>query len=146
MIGLVTENDILKSETWADKVYVSGKYPGVFCPEHFRRTWKRLIDSGMAVLMKRESGGLIHEAIGMILYKDPNTGDLSAGCAIWIVLRKPVGLEGGMLFLEMLNELKRRGISQVCMSVGLNGRFAQTRHMLESFGFKPVEVNFYKKL
>ena len=117
-----------------------------FDAAHYASVWSDMIAKDKALICKRESEGVLREALGVMLFDDPATGEPSACVNFWYVADKARALEGGILFKWLQDTLCERGVRRLHLSCALGPRFHTMQSVLGSFGFDPVDVTFVKRL
>jgi hypothetical protein len=148
MIATLKSSD-LKEVVGLAKWFYLKMNPGAldeFNSDAFIATWSKLIDSGIGIVVKRQGNSGIAEAIGMILYPDPNTGKMAAGFGFWYIAAEDDSLANGFLHERMEDELRERGIKRIFFSNLLNDRYDKVEKFLLHAGYRPVEVHFRKDL
>jgi hypothetical protein len=126
----------------AEDHHVNNGQWAMFNPESFRKMWSIWMELEMAVVMKRESGGELKEAMGAIIYENPNTGVKEGSVNFWFVKPNQTGLVKGMVFMELCKELKIRGVRFMTIASNLDKNHRKVSRFLESVGFKPVDVTW----
>jgi N-acetylglutamate synthase-like GNAT family acetyltransferase len=117
-----------------------------FSRDTFVSSWKQLLEAGMGHIYGRFVDNVPRETIAVLTYNDPFDGYLCASVAFWHFENESVGLEGGMLFRDMVADLKARNVKELFYSALFNQRFAKVSGFLAASSFEPVEMIFKKEL
>lgn len=142
MIALATMEDLERNTGKAEAFFDARIGRSRFDADHFKRMWGTLFERGLGVVIKRERGGEIQEAIGAVIYPDPHTGVSTAGITFWYLAEKPSGIVAGIAMMRLMIELKSRGISSVYLSASVNADVAKVAKFIQGIGFKPTELYF----
>jgi len=117
-----------------------------FNREVFLESWQKLMSIGHGHIYGRFVDNVPCETIAVLTYFDPFEGTSSAEVAFWHFQKEAQGLEGGLLFRQMMEHLKEKGVSQLFFSALLDERYMKVTGFLKSSGFNPVEVRLRKNL
>lgn len=142
MIEQVRVKDLSKVVDLAKWFYHKLNPEGEFCAESFVSAWTYLLQGGMALILRRGES----EAIGVILYPDPNDGKLAAGVGFWYFADEDHSLANGLLYHELEAALRARNVRKVFFSNLINHRSERVEKFLLHAGYRPVEVHFRKDL
>ncbi len=115
---------------------------GEFSAESWQNAWGQLLKNGQGFILRRGNT----EAVGMILYPDPNDGKLCAGFGFWYVAEDDTSLASGILHQRMEDDLRRMGVSRIFFSNLINDRQQKVDRFLLHAGYRPVEVMYRKDL
>lgn len=142
MIDRVTVEDLPKVIDLAKWFYCKMNPEGEFSAEAFLGAWTRLLGTGSGLILRR--GNL--EAIGVILYPDPNDGKLAAGFGFWYVAGDDDSLANGVLHQRLMDELKAIGVKHSFFANRIGPRYDRVEKFLLHDGYRPQEVVFRKEL
>jgi hypothetical protein len=142
MITTATVEDLPKVLDLAKWFYCKVSPEGEFSAEAFLKAWTHLLSTGSGLIMRR--GDM--EAIGVILYPDPNDGFLAAGFSFWYVAGDDNSLANGLLHNELMGKLKSLGVRRSFCANRLGPRYSRVEKFLLHDGYRPEEVVFRKDL
>lgn len=146
MIGLATSGDLVGVADIASWYFYRCKQLGEFDRNVWCSTWNKLLSTEAGLIIKRETTAGVVEAIGVMIYPDPNDGKLAAYSAFWYLIEDSKGLEGGILYVELEGLLKERGIKRLFMTSLINQRDEKVSKYLLHAGYAPIEVVYGKEL
>lgn len=146
MISLAAREDLVKVADIACWYFYQCRKLGEFDREVWVKTWSLLLDSCAGLVLQRTNEGQPAEAIGVLLYPDPNDGKLAAYSAFWYVADCTKGLSGGLLKAELERLLKERGVHRLYMTALTNHNDEKTERHLIRAGYQPIEVVYGKEL
>jgi hypothetical protein len=142
MIERVTVEDLPKVADLAKWFYYRMNPEGNFSTEAWLKAWTHLLSSGSGLILRR--GNL--EAIGIILYPDPNDGLLAAGFGFWYVAADDDSLANGLLHQRLMDDLRAMGVNRSLFSNLIGPRYDRVGRFLLHAGYRPVEVVHRKDL
>lgn len=146
MITTVTAEELPRVAGLAGWFFHQTGSLGEFDTASFIRSWTGLLHARLGFIMKRTNGTPEpQEAIGVLLYPDPNTGKNVAATAFWYA-QDDNSLAGGLLHERVLREAKERGAVRFFVTGLLNQRFGRVEKFLLHAGYKPIEVHYYKDI
>jgi hypothetical protein len=146
MISLCTAAELPTVVDLAEWFYYQQQRPGKFDREVWVKIWTTMLDASIGFILQRTSEGRPAEAIGVMLYPDPNNGQLAAYSGFWYITGESKSLAGGLLYHELERILKERGVQRFFMTALLNQRENKVSQYMLRSGFLPVEVLHVKEL
>lgn len=146
MIALCKAEELPTVVDLAEWFYYQQNRPGKFDREVWVRTWATMLNSNIGFILQRTSEGRPAEAIGVVLYPDPNDGHLAAYSGFWYVSGESKSLVGGLLYTELERLLKERGIIWLYITALTNQREEKVSKFFLHSGFQPMEVVWGKRL
>ena len=146
MIARVESWELASVVDLAEWFYNQQNRPGKFNRDVWIHTWTKLVDSGTALIMKRTFKDRTAEAIGTVIYADPNDGKMAAYSGFWYFNGEPKGLSGGLLYAELERQLKERGVMRLFITSLSNQRETKVARYLTHNGYQPMEVVYVKEL
>ncbi len=146
MISLATMDDMARvgglAAWYFHKLGCIGRFDGV----SFMRSWQDLMRHGVGFIMQRTNGTPEpHEAMGVLIYPDPCTGQRVAATAFWYA-QDDISMAAGMLHERVQREAKERGAVRLFVAGMMNERYDKVAKYLLHAGYKPVEVHYVKEL
>lgn len=145
MIDKATLNDLDRFSGMAESFAINAGRTR-FNREAFLSAWQTLLAAGSGHIYGRFVGNVPHETIAVVLYPDPFDGDWCASVAFWHFDHEASGLEGGLLYKRMVEDLRERGVKKLFYAVLNNPRMHKVTRFLDSAGFVQVETNYRKDL
>lgn len=145
MIRLLQVDELEKVTDLAQWYFYQCKIPGSFSKECFVKTWKNFIQTNVGLIIARLGDTGPVEAIGVLIYPDPNDGMLVASVVFWYVLQED-SLAKGLLYAKLEQHLRGMEIKRIYTTSLLNHRHDRVSSFLIHAGFSPFEVHFGKEL
>jgi len=146
-IRLGNKQDIPQLIPLADRFYADAELPGGVVPEIFQANWELWLENGFGVLVVAEEDGAIYGATGGLVVPAANDGKMEANELFWFL--HPNYRSGGT-GTEMFDAWEQACIDAGAVRIGmirLHGPSGERiGQWLESRGYRPVEVHYYRDL
>jgi hypothetical protein len=104
--------------------------------------WERMIKAGSATVFYRENGDQLKEALGVLIFDNPLTGEKHAALSFWFCDLDEQSMATGILFLRAKEFIKAMGCKVFHASALLDSRFTKVHSFLIDSGFVPNELQF----
>ena len=127
--------------------YEEASLPGHLLPRVFVETWHQFLSSGVGQILGLWQDGTLIGAIGGLLARDPNTGQLMAQELFWFVAPEVrTGMGAIRLYKAFERWARTQGALRLVMTA-LAGSYAERLGAVyRTLGFRLLETNYVKDL
>lgn len=145
MKSLRTREEIEQLTPMAKDFYAAGDLPGTIDTDMFVANWVNWINAGIGVVIGAVVDDRIVGGCGGLVAISPNDGELEAQEMFWYLAEEHRSSGLGLKCLEAWEQVCRaRGAQRISMARLCNPLGEKIGKWLESKGYKPVEVRYYK--
>lgn len=130
----------------AREFYATGQLQGSLNEEHYVETLSSYTKDGRGFVLARVEDGVLHGALGAVIYPDFATGELTAVELFFFVLAAYRGTLGLRLMDVFEKESKRRGARRLFLMHLLTEGSCNLERVYRKKGYKLVEHIYAKEL